>query len=344
MEDFEYIFDDVVSCECIGEFEDEYVYDIEMDDETHTFIANDILVHNSLYISYEGILATIKGIEDMTVSQKRDIIIKLNTDFMDQHNCEYIKEYYDSRFGKSVHNFELETLNKSGIWLNVKKRYCQILLWKDGKFFDEDSLPMKVKGLEMIKGSYPKFDREGLKRVVRSILETDSNEHLWERINILIQQEKAKHHQADIEDICASTGVNGYTKYILTKEQATTIKGSQCSLIDTEGTALYTAPKCPANVRALGNYNTLREAHNLEGDPIYGGKCKIYVYRLPGSAEDIPFAFQSKNYPKWATKYAPINKNAMFQKYFLDPINRICQDSMSLTPFQIDGYRQMTLF
>ena len=46
----EYILDDLEVCECIGIFEDEYVYDIEMDDPTHTFIANDILVHNSLYI------------------------------------------------------------------------------------------------------------------------------------------------------------------------------------------------------------------------------------------------------------------------------------------------------
>ena len=34
-----YIFEEIDFCECIGEFDDEYVYDIEMDDETHTFIA-----------------------------------------------------------------------------------------------------------------------------------------------------------------------------------------------------------------------------------------------------------------------------------------------------------------
>ena len=79
----EYIFEDIELCECIGEFEDEYVYDIEVDDESHTFIANDILVHNSLYISYNNILKTIKGYEDMTVAQKRDIIVDLNTKFMD---------------------------------------------------------------------------------------------------------------------------------------------------------------------------------------------------------------------------------------------------------------------
>jgi len=31
----------------IGSYEDEYVYDLEMEDESHTFIANDILVHNT---------------------------------------------------------------------------------------------------------------------------------------------------------------------------------------------------------------------------------------------------------------------------------------------------------
>ena len=46
----------IVRCEQIGIFDDEYVYDIEMDDETHTFVANNILVHNSIYSSYTDII------------------------------------------------------------------------------------------------------------------------------------------------------------------------------------------------------------------------------------------------------------------------------------------------
>lgn len=49
----EYIFDEVDTCEQIGHFDNEYVYDIEIDDETHTFIGNDILVHNSIFVSFE---------------------------------------------------------------------------------------------------------------------------------------------------------------------------------------------------------------------------------------------------------------------------------------------------
>jgi hypothetical protein len=53
MDNIEYIFDEVESCEEIGFFNDEYVYDVEVDDDAHTFIANDILVHNSLFVSFE---------------------------------------------------------------------------------------------------------------------------------------------------------------------------------------------------------------------------------------------------------------------------------------------------
>ena len=48
-----YEFDGLESCEMIGDFTDEYVYDVEVDDDTHTFIANDILVHNSLFVSFK---------------------------------------------------------------------------------------------------------------------------------------------------------------------------------------------------------------------------------------------------------------------------------------------------
>ena len=53
MDNIGYIYDDIESCEMIGEFNDEYVYDVEVDDDTHTFIANDILVHNSLFVSFK---------------------------------------------------------------------------------------------------------------------------------------------------------------------------------------------------------------------------------------------------------------------------------------------------
>lgn len=329
--ELEYYFDDIDYCECIGEFEDEYVYDIEMDDDTHTFIANDILVHNSLYISYENLLSTIEGYENMSYQDLCRILVDFNTGYLDAHNRQYMKEYFASRFADSIQDFELETVALSGVWLNVKKRYAQILLWKDGKYFDMDSLKMKTKGLELVKSSIPKQAREGLTRMVRYLLEDDGQEGmLIQRLNIKMQEEKQLWYSADLENICGSVGVNGYTKYI----------------IDDTGLAIKVRPHCPFNVKALGNYNRLRNLHKLPGDPLYGGKIRWYMYLPKGITNPDKkeyFGFQASRYPDWASTYAPINKDLMFQQFMLDPFNRILS-AIGMPELRIDGYIQLSLF
>lgn len=49
----EYKFEEIESCSIVGDFVKEYVYDVEVDDDTHTFIGNDILVHNSVFVSFQ---------------------------------------------------------------------------------------------------------------------------------------------------------------------------------------------------------------------------------------------------------------------------------------------------
>lgn len=288
---------------------------------------------DSAYLSYNQLLNTIEGVENWSVEQKTEFIVRLNTEFLDQHNNEYIDEYYKSRHAQSCHSFELETVALSGVWLDVKKRYAQILLWKDGKTYDIDNLPMKIKGLEMVKSSYPKAAREGLKRLVRYLLEDQTDGYLTQRLNMKMMQEKNEFFKAELEDICGNMGVQNYTKYILD---------------DTDPMGLKVAPKTPSNVRALGNYNWIRNVNNLPGEPIYGGKVKWYCYYPDGKkskrkSEPNYFAFQSRNYPKWADQYAPVCKEEMFQKMVLDPFNRI-MESIGLGTLNSDGSIQMGLF
>lgn len=328
----EYVFEEIEFCECIGEFEEEYVYDIEVDDDSHTFIANDILVHNSLYISYDSLVKSIDGSETWDIAKTRDFIAKFALEFMNDHNREFMEQYYATRFGKSVQNFELETIALSGCWLDVKKRYAQILLWKDGKIFDIDDLPLKIKGLEMVKSSVPKAAREGLKRMVRYLLEDNEEDYVTQRLNIKMQDEKKKYFNADLEDICASTGINGYTKYIAD---------------DSDPSGLKVNSKCPVGPRALGNYNWIRQKYGLPGEPMYGGsKFKIYMYHPKGSGprDDIQyFAFQRGRYPKWADEYAPVSRDEMFRQYMIDPFNRILE-AIGYQTLNPDGSIQMTLF
>lgn len=298
-----------------------------MEEQLVKIVAGDT---DSLYISFQGLLNTIEGIENMSDEEIRDILVKLNTGFLDEHNNEFMKEYFATRNSDCVHKFELETIAKRECRLNVKKRYAQLLIWKDGKEFDVNNLPLKVKGLEMIKSSYPKFARESLKRLVRFMLEDNSDEYLLQRLNIKLMEEKKLFFEADLEDICGNVGVQNYTKYIID---------------DTDPNGLKIAPKTPYNVRALGTYNWLRNIHNLPGDPIYGGKVKWYCYYPNGLAkgkntEPMYFAFQSRNYPKWADKYAPVSRADMFEKMVLDPFNRIIE-AIGLGKLRQDGAMQV---
>lgn len=287
---------------------------------------------DSLYISYENFVKTINGWEKMTPAERGRIVVEFNTKYLDAHNREVMAKHYEARHVKSVQNFELETLALAGVWLDVKKRYAQVLLWKDGKTYnpEKESLPMKAKGLELIKASYPKQAREGLKRLVRQLLEDEEEDYMIHKLNATMQAEKQAYFKADIDDICGSVKVNNYNKYIIN---------------DNDPVRLHVADKCPYNARALGNYNRIRKAHNLPGDPIYGGKLKWYVYYPLGTVKNGNteyFAYPMKNYPKWADKYAPIAKDVMFQKQMLDPFNRIIE-AIGLGTLKLDGSIQMSM-
>lgn len=292
---------------------------------------------DSLYISYENLVKSIDNWESISPEERGRIVVDFNTKYLDAHNREVMAEHYKNRHVVSVQNFELETLALSGVWLDVKKRYAQILLWKDGKTYSiAEGLPMKSKGLELIKASYPKQTREGLQRLTRYLLEdSGDSQYLLHRLNAKMQEEKRLYYEADIDDICASMKVNGYKQYMICDN-------------DPYG-GLTVKPKCPANVRAAGNYNRLRQIHKLPGDPIYGGKVKYYVYYPDGA---IPkkngkgnveyFAYQAKNYPKWADTYAPVARGLMFQKFTMDPFNRILE-AIGIGTLNLDGSVQMGL-
>lgn len=306
-------------------------HNIEIDKNITNYLSICYGDTDSLYISYDNLIKSIKGSDNMSLEDKTKIIVDLNTGFLDQHNREFMSEYYATRHVESVQNFELETVALSGVWLDVKKRYAQILLWKDGKTYDLDNLPLKIKGLEMIKSSVPKQAREGLKRLIRFLLEDKNGDFLLQRLNLEMQKERNLFDQADLEDICGNVGVQNYTKYIES---------------DTDPNGLKVAPKCPYNVRALGNYNWIRNKYRLPGDPLYGGKMKWYIYQPIGSTgakQQTYFAFQSKNCPEWASTYAPVCKAAMFQQFMLDPFNRILT-AIGIGELKLDGSIQMSLF
>lgn len=288
---------------------------------------------DSLYLSYKDLIDTIEGSEKFDLHDKLKIILKINTEFLDHHNKEHIRDYFLSRNVRpntaDLEDFELETVNKRGVWLHeTKKRYGQILLWKEGKFFDMDDLPIKVKGLEIIKASYPTLSRKQLKQMLRFMLEYDGK-YLTQELNLLSQKFLKEFETADIDLVSGNLKVNGYMQKIIQ---------------DTNPNGFETVKGASWNVKALAMYNWLNNTKHLGSEPIYGGKLKVYT--MKGSSEkngDIYFAYEGTKYPKWANEYAPSDRKRMYKKFVLDPINRIL-GSAGMPLLRVDGCIQATLF
>ena len=295
----------------------------------------DLLVYgdtDSLYSSYDPLLQTIKGYENMSDKELLDIVLKINLEFLDNHNNEYITEYYNKRGGKSIHAFELETVSLAGIWLDKKKNYAQILLWKDGKFFDMDNLKLKAKGLEVIKGAWPKYAKKLLHDYIMYLFTLKNDGYIAQKMNIMVQETKQSFMDAPIDSICGSVKVNKYGSnvgHIIGKGNKATFEraNAQESVLD-----LQCKSQAGRGVKGAYNYNRIKAKYNIPGDTIRNGKVKWYFYRngiQPNKSRsnitdcyDV-MCFEALNYPEWLEKYAPIDRRRMFQTQVIDPMNRI---------------------
>ena len=79
-----------IKIEKVEDFNDEYVYDLEVDDGSHTFFANDILVHNSIYVRMDNILKL--------------LFKTTKIDWYDDATFEKIKGFVDTKFQNALNN------------------------------------------------------------------------------------------------------------------------------------------------------------------------------------------------------------------------------------------------
>jgi hypothetical protein len=92
-----YEFIDIESVEEMDKFDDEWVYDLEMEDKSHTFIANDILVHNtdSIFVSFKPAMDHCHWrnqiFNEKTLSSIKNKFIILSRDEIKTNNPNFVK-------------------------------------------------------------------------------------------------------------------------------------------------------------------------------------------------------------------------------------------------------------
>ncbi len=328
IENLTYEFEDIESVEQLEDFDDEYVYDIEVDDNSHTFIGNDILVHNSVYVTYgtffDCFTEEYKKKYD-TPRKKIEWILRYNQEFQDKQNNAWCNEIYEPRHGKSIHNFELETISRATINLK-KKKYLKALSYYKGRFYDDPKIAGT--GIEIIKSTTPKLCREILTDLTRSLVfesaEMDKESYIY-YFNDKLAKYKKQFYIAPIEDISMSVGIGDYEKYVIDDKDQ-----------------LVLGKQCPVSVQAIARYNYLAHQNGEDNKRQLSGKIKYYNIRVSQKQGASPgyFGYPAGELPDWAPKIA---LDIQWEKTIIDPINRFLE-VMKLPLVNSSGVMQLSLF
>jgi len=299
MKNIKYEFDEIESIECVGDFEDEFVYDIEVDDETHTFIGNDILVHNSLYISFTPIMESV-GYE----GDELKFILHMNGLFVKFLFRDMLKEYADKYKVKNLHDFELESVNKSALHIQ-KKHYINNVVWEDGVFY-EDLSHFYPKGVEIVKSSTPAFVRENIWEFIKYLFKNPGNVNIKEILKIM-KELKKQFMLADIEDISMTTSCSNYEQKVMDDQNSLEfVKGAHFS------------------VKAAGLHNYLlnkNPEYKTRIDLLRGGKIKYYFCKHDMGER---FAYMRSFHPNEIVikEGVEVDYDEQFAKTFLSIANR----------------------
>ena len=292
----EFYFDDIESCEEIGSFEDEYVYDVEVDDNTHTFIANNILVHNSVYVSFGPILQSC----DYHGSEI-EFILKVKELRLNSYLKKKFEEYAEKFNTKNIQDLELEKISYSAIMV-AKKKYILDLAWKDPGVTYKPQEKIKFVGVEIVQGSTPKFARSALKDLIKMTCNSRKSLQYADVVKRL-REYKKEYVLQNPENVAKTQALGDYEKYCLEDKK-------QIRLAD----------KCPQNVRASAVYNhkLLNSKLKTKYNTIKTGDKVKYYYTKD---ENEVFGFLPGNFPY---EFAPeVDYDLQFTKTVIEPFNRI---------------------
>ena len=170
------------------------------------------------------------------------------------------------------HRFEIkqEVISKRGLWL-AKKRYAQWQINENGVKVDEGD-ELDVKGLDIVRSSFPKKFQSVLKEIVIDTL-TDEKKSV---MDTKILDFKNNITNLSVEDIAKNTSIKNFDKYEDPCIKEGCVLGQFPKVYDENGrTMSYTA-----HAKATLNHNNLLKHFGIarKHEPIRSGDKIKYVY------------------------------------------------------------------
>lgn len=298
----EIIKEKIKSVEQLSDFNDEYVYDIEMEDQNNPyFFGNDILLHNSAYFTVAPIKDQLK---ESGFDLNKNTFVALCDAVADGVN-ESFADFLKEKFNVPLENGEVikcgrEICATRGLWIK-KKRYACLYYDKDGKRVDtsEKTGKLKLMGIETQRSDTPEWVQEKLEEMLYITLDKNSEE---ETLTFIKQMRR------DFEKLSdwmkgTPKRVNNLTYYF--KVYASGGKGADGKTITV-----------PGHVRASINWNRVREINNDNASMKISDGQKVIVCKLrpdnPYGMSSIAFPIDQNPLPSWFTSL-PFDNSGMVE-------------------------------
>lgn len=257
---------------------------------------------DSAYICLDKLVESVLG-KDCATDKAVDFLVKCCDGPLAAHIDTLFKDISDNYLNgldAKILKMNREVVADKAIFTS-KKRY--ILNVIDSEGFRLPTPKLKIKGMEIVKASNPKFCRDKMKEAVGLIMSTGDNEAIIK----LIESTKEAFEKLPPEEISSPRGVNGLETYGNEK----TIYGFKTPL-HTKGALLFN--------------HFIREKNLLDRyTPIQEGEKIKYIYlRTPNPIRDKVISFNGE-LPKELGLHAYIDYETQFNKTFLEPLNIILQ-------------------
>lgn len=257
--------DEIESIEEI-EYPEQDFYDVGMVDSPHTFFANDILVHNSVYMSAKPLLE----LETPTPADSIKYMIELSTEV-----AKGINQFYEYAiplmFNLEKHRIKItpDVIAETALWVK-KKRYAMLKVYdmeKGRKVIEKDGSlgKLEVKGIDVVRTSFPARFRKFSSELLNMILRKRSQKEIDDRILEMEKQIKT----LPVEEVAKNTSVN----FVSRKGDAN---------YNPVGRKMFTIPvlKTPPQVGAAMMYNDLLKKFGIQKqfEPIRNSQKIKWVY------------------------------------------------------------------
>ena len=207
-------------------------FETDSDGLYHYVGDNKICIYNdtdSEYLSYKPIMDSVGFTEQNDIDKSRDFILYLYNNHIKELFNRYLDEYAAPYGVKNLHDFELETISRSILFIE-KKNYLKNIVWEDGIKYDNMSY-FSATGIEVVRSSTPPFVRGkktegGVYNVIRYIFSNPDNIQINEIIKI-VKDLKKEFAMVDIEEISMTTSCSNYkTKVINDTSSYECVKGA----------------------------------------------------------------------------------------------------------------------